>query len=451
MSSVYDNTLRRLYGTRAGKMLWKGFSSLVNKRHVKLLVSKALTEPVGIKNVSSDSFVVPRIDISCSQDEKCLLLVVPFYGSDASSVYVDSVCQDFKESGYQIHAVIYSDGYWRPKSEIWDKVYYLSAQTGDLGQLKRDGNGNVVPDGNGVDDWAGDELVQFTASLSQLNSYRFCIVSYIFLSRIFDVMPRNTYRILVTHDIFTNRNSRIFDACGSQKGFYFSVQGEEEKKGLGRADLVLAIQEYDNKYFKNKLGMTNVETLPYIPAKNYIARKARGAELKIGYIGSGHRPNIDAIMQFISSLKVCEGFEFRVAGVICNHLKDYKLPSFVRLAGYVDNLEDFYASCDVIINPDMLQSGLKIKCVEALSFGLPLVCTAAASLGLSPESKYHTASSIKECADLVEELILFTDKINALEESSRELYERFYEKYHNKNRINNYEAMADLRIYRNHL
>ena len=443
MKSVYEHTLRRLYRTRAGRVVWKGFSSIVKNHYVEILVRKALAEPAGPINISSDSFLVPKVDFSSGHDGKSILLVVPFYGADASSIYVDSICQDFKKAGYQIHAVIYSDSHWRPKSACWDKVYYLTVQTRELGQLKRDDNGGVIPDGNKIDDWAGDELVQFAASLVLLNKYRFCIVSYVFLSRILNVMPESVYKILVTHDIFSNRNSRIYDACGSQKGFYFSVKNEEEKKGLGRADLVLAIQEEDNRYFSDELGITNVETLPYVPPKRYVARRRPDNNLRIGYIGSSHRPNIDAILEFISSLRLKDGFEFRVAGVICNHIDGYELPSFTRLIGYVDNLEAFYADCDVIINPDILKSGLKIKCVEALSFGLPLVCTAAASLGLSPESKYHTANSIEECAALVEELIMNPDNISAVAASSRQLYESFYEKYHNKNRIEKYEAMAD--------
>jgi hypothetical protein len=59
---------------------------------------------------------------------------------------------------------------------------------------------------------------------------------------------------------------------------------------------------------------------------------------------------------------------------------------------------EFHEKCDVIVNPDMLQSGRKIKCVEALSFSKPLICTTAASGGLTARSPFHRARKPEECA-----------------------------------------------------
>jgi glycosyltransferase involved in cell wall biosynthesis len=315
-------------------------------------------------------------------------------------------------------------------------------QTRGFGQLKKDKDGNVIPDGHLIDDWAGDELVQFAASLSRLINFKFCIVNYVFLSRIYTAIQKSIYKILVTHDVFSNRNSRIFDTYGGQEGFYFSVEPDEEKKGLNRANLVLAIQEEDKRFFKDELDIGNVMTLPYIPAKKTLPHRPPGKPLKVGYLGSGHHPNIEAMLQFIDHLNRFDGFVLLVAGSICGSLPDISMPDNVKLVGYISNVEDFYSKCDVVINPDMLRSGLKIKSIEALSFGKPLVCTEAASVGLFAESRYHTAKSIEECANIILELVRHPEKISEVADLSNKLFEQFYNYYHDKNRIEAYEAMA---------
>jgi glycosyltransferase involved in cell wall biosynthesis len=79
-----------------------------------------------------------------------------------------------------------------------------------------------------------------------------------------------------------------------------------------------------------------------------------------------------------------------IAGKICDwfNLVDGRAESLlrnrVRLLGPVDRLEDFYSQVDLAINPVQFGTGLKIKNVEALAYGKPLVSTASGAAGMSP-------------------------------------------------------------------
>lgn len=56
-----------------------------------------------------------------------------------------------------------------------------------------------------------------------------------------------------------------------------------------------------------------------------------------------------------------------IAGTVCE--KIISRYTNVSLFGRVDNLDDFYANGDIVINPVYQGTGLKIKTFEALSYG----------------------------------------------------------------------------------
>ena len=62
-------------------------------------------------------------------------------------------------------------------------------------------------------------------------------------------------------------------------------------------------------------------------------------------------------------------------------IQKYKNNPSIKLSGFVGDLEEVYKN-RVIINPVKSGSGLKIKCVEALCSGKPLVTTSNGAQGL---------------------------------------------------------------------
>ena len=55
----------------------------------------------------------------------------------------------------------------------------------------------------------------------------------------------------------------------------------------------------------------------------------------------------------------------------------------ITLEGTVDDIDIIYQKCSIIINPALVGSGLKIKNIEALSRGVPLITTSIGAGGLS--------------------------------------------------------------------
>ena len=76
--------------------------------------------------------------------------------------------------------------------------------------------------------------------------------------------------------------------------------------------------------------------------------------------------------------------KLRIGGAVCNQLDSAAISSDKRISliHEVTSLHSFYETVDLAINPVTIHSGLKIKSLEALAFGIPLVTTKAGEAGL---------------------------------------------------------------------
>lgn len=168
---------------------------------------------------------------------------------------------------------------------------------------------------------------------------------------------------------------------------------------LNDADLVLAIQ--DDEYAMACAGVPNAKVM-YVPhalrprywgptPKQEIDKKCRGeAPLQVLFAASHQSPNVDGLKWFLSNVWLYlpkRKFELNVCGSICEvpeikELIGRKAISNVRSLGLVDDLDAQYTDADLVVNPCPYGSGMKVKTVEALSFGRPLVTTSAGAEGL---------------------------------------------------------------------
>jgi glycosyltransferase involved in cell wall biosynthesis len=61
----------------------------------------------------------------------------------------------------------------------------------------------------------------------------------------------------------------------------------------------------------------------------------------------------------------------------------------VHLHGYVDNLDEYYASADVAVVPLRTGGGTRIKILEAFAYGVPVVSTSLGAEGLEAVPDEH--------------------------------------------------------------
>jgi hypothetical protein len=235
----------------------------------------------------------------------------------------------------------------------------------------------------GADDWYDPEVSAHVSALCAQWDYDLCIVNYAWYSKALDAVPPDTVRIIDTHDAFGDRHKRLYES-GTTPEWYFT-RPQEEARSLRRTDFVIAIQDEESQWFES-LTVKPVHVIGHVMAPAFLpAGQPRRTRLRAGYLASGNPSNRVSIAQLIErwnkSPYLSRSVELHLAGSVCSALRG-KLPGFVTRHGFVREPVDFYADMDFSVNPNVGGSGLKIKSVEALGFGLPLFSTVEGMLGI---------------------------------------------------------------------
>lgn len=278
----------------------------------------------------------------------------------------------------------------------------------------------------GIDEWCPDEVGDFVAwYFSAYPATGAVLLNYVFLSRALEGVPPGVLKLIDTHDRFAGRQNQYRPFRAEPNFFYTDTAGEAA--GLSRADVVLAIQAAEAGSFA---GLTDSRVLllpPHFPAQKPFAVPERVA--RIGFLGHGNDPNLFSIGRFIHAWR--DGWtparpELVIGGEICRSLPGVEGPG-VRLLGYLDRLEDFYAQADLVVAPMLMGSGLKMKVGEALSFGRPVIGTEIGLEGFEPVEPAHRCRDADAVKDAVLALTDDADALARLTRASETLFTRYAE------------------------
>jgi len=210
------------------------------------------------------------------------------------------------------------------------------------------------------------------------------LVEYIELSSLLEFLPENTITILDTHDI-------VFNRLKSFKRFNVVYDGivltKQEELNIYRCfDYIILIQKTDLENIAKEIDASRLLLVPH-PA--ILKRKTIRTTVKnVGFIASQYSPNIDALKWFIedvwNTIYQRHDLILNVYGKIkynFSSMGEFKNQNIV-FHGFVDDLEEAYDTLDIIVNPIRCGAGLKIKNVEALGYGLPLITSTHGASGI---------------------------------------------------------------------
>ena len=236
------------------------------------------------------------------------------------------------------------------------------------------------------------------------------IAEYALLAKCLEGLPAPVVKMIDTVEVFF-RNQDRFQIADLQVPLICTP--ESEKLALGRADVLIAIQGNDARALREVFPGKIVITLPH--SCRQLARSPGGpAPGTILYVGSSNPFNVHGLRQFVehawpSITRRVPHATLRIIGPLPSipGPGDPRILHMGQLIG--DPLRREYQAANVVINPQVAGTGLKIKCVEALSAGCPLVTNAAGADGLEDGAgrAYLLATDWPEFADHV--VTLLTD------------------------------------------
>lgn len=215
----------------------------------------------------------------------------------------------------------------------------------------------------------------------QNTQYDVIIISYVFWTSLIRNNPytKGAKLVIDTHDLMTGQYK-------NKKGFQLGATFEEEIKILNEFHESWSLSIDELYMFSQFAPQTSHLFVPVMFSKN-IPQKKHEKVYDIIYVASDNSSNqlsakwfFDTVYPLLSNdIKIC------VVGGVVDTVPD--LPN-VKKVFFAENLEPYYHQSKVSICPMLQGTGIKVKVVEALSFGLPVVCTLRGLDGL-PLKKYN--------------------------------------------------------------
>ncbi|MCY0970371.1 glycosyltransferase [Chryseobacterium wangxinyae] len=242
-----------------------------------------------------------------------------------------------------------------------------------------------------------DHIKEGFKKIVEATKYDFIIINYEFWAGLIDItFSYQPVKILETHDWIT------LNEYYKNPLIKIGERFEEELNNLRKFDRIITISTDENFVFKSFFGDKVVNIPPSFPAQfSSVSQK----KYDLIFVGSDNIFNIKSMKWFFAKVYplLPETISILIIGRICRHLEERK---GLKLVEFSENLDDFYDESKIAICPMLEGTGIKIKVVEALSYGLPVVGTIRAIDGFS--SRYENGCLVDN------DPIIFKKKITSL-------------------------------------
>ena len=254
------------------------------------------------------------------------------------------------------------------------------------------------------------QLSGFKKIISE-NNYDYIIISYVYWHKLIGEIDKKNAKLIVdTHDFLTSQYQH-------KKKFKLGKYFESEINILNKFDEILVISS-DEKFTFSQFIKKPIHVVAHgLPVKNIIKDKS----IDVIYVASENEHNVAAVKWFFEKVypHLAKNIKITVVGKITKHVTDYEN---VTKIGFINDLDEAYASSKIAICPMLSGTGLKIKVAEALSFGLPIVCNERGIDGLLNKTR-------NGCLVTNDEIEFANNITNLLENSD------FYEEISNEAKV----------------
>jgi glycosyltransferase involved in cell wall biosynthesis len=217
-----------------------------------------------------------------------------------------------------------------------------------------------------LDNWVTPNMKKQFCNIIK-NGYDYIVMFYLYTAELLDESNVNVKKVYFMED-FLSVNQYISKCCKELGG---RLNSEIER--LRYFDEIACIS-YDEKVFFEKV----------IPDKRYyfIPHLIQAKKLIQGdkpydilFIGADNTYNIDGIRWFLTNVYpyLNKNIKILIVGKIISAV-DGVYDNISKIE-YVQDLTDLYSQIRISICPLLNGTGMKIKVIEAMSYGIPVVCT----------------------------------------------------------------------------
>lgn len=207
------------------------------------------------------------------------------------------------------------------------------------------------------------------------NSYDYILISYVLFAPFIanKKLLKGAKTIVDTHDFFT---AQFHGTDFKKTGNNFKT----ELKYLNKFDSIWTISTDEEFIFSQFLPHKEIKTIPHGVEDNSETKETESS-IDIFYVGSNNPHNTNAAKWFFNKVYplLPDTIKITVVGRVNSAVPDKEN---IEKIEYAESLSDYYKKSKITICPMLSGTGLKIKVVESLSYGIPVICNTRGVDGL---------------------------------------------------------------------
>lgn len=259
------------------------------------------------------------------------------------------------------------------------------------------------------------------SKLIQNTHYDYILINYIYWADLINDNPlvKKSKTIIDTHDFITPHHLE-------DPEFNVGVYVGEEIRRLNLFDEVWAIS-FDEYYLFDQLCRPGkVRLVPMMIGLPQISPNCEKM-FDVMYVASDNPSNQESIKWFFERVypSLPQSIRIVTIGKINRYFSDY--PNVVKVS-FAEDLAYYYNRTRTVMCPMLHGTGVKVKVVEALSFGLPVICTTRGIDGL-PNKIDNGCLVSDDPAKFAENIVLTLENSALYERSSKAASRLFYDAF----------------------
>ncbi len=267
-------------------------------------------------------------------------------------------------------------------------------------------------------------------------------LEYTHLAHLMPAPVPGLLRVLVEHDVSfvsLRRAQATAESTAARVAYWFDWMRmlRYELAAVEYADLVLTMSETDREILERYVNVGHVVPIPNgVDCRAFpfaTDGRAPGSILFVGFFR--HEPNVEAVRYFCRAVLPrvrarIPHARFRVVGAyppeVIRRLAD---DPAIEVTGRVDDIAAYYRSSAVFVAPVLHGSGTRLKILEAMASGCPVVSTTIGAEGLGTRSGVELvlADSPDAMADAIIRLLEDPEESTALARRARAHVEAHFE------------------------
>jgi sugar transferase (PEP-CTERM/EpsH1 system associated) len=249
-------------------------------------------------------------------------------------------------------------------------------------------------------------------------------------------------KVLSMHNVESVRLGRELE-CFSSKPRWLAIQCNRlffeswEKKAIGRFDGITTVSDVEKDWIQHHAPGARVEVVPNGVDTNYFYPAGPGKRSpSVVFTGlMDHPPNVDAAVWFCNEMlpelrRKIPHLSFKIVGKRPHpKILEMAKKDRVQVTGEVADVRPYLAECSVVVVPLRSGGGTRLKILEAMAMGRPVISTTLGTEGLdvTPEVNILIADTPDQFVNRIRFLLASPETANRLGMAGRQLVVEKYD------------------------